>query len=94
MQALRRELKEELRFEFDAARSLGRFDFDFSGIGIPVFTRLFFEVLVTPQQRAGMVLGEGADLRAFDTEHLLASERVTPYDGFALWCYVNRGEKN
>jgi len=40
---------------------------------------------------AGLVLGEGADLAAFDAERLLAMPRVVPYDAFALWMHHARG---
>jgi hypothetical protein len=37
------------------------------------------------------VLGEGADLAAFEAESLLAMPRVVPYDAFALWMHHARG---
>jgi hypothetical protein len=39
----------------------------------------------------GLVLGEGADLGAFEAERLLAMPRVVPYDAFALWMHHARG---
>jgi hypothetical protein len=37
-----------------------------------------------------LVLGEGRAMRAFEGPDLLARERVTPYDAFALWMHLTR----
>jgi hypothetical protein len=39
-----------------------------------------------------MVLHEGSALRAFDGAELLANEKVTPYDAFAIWMHLYRRE--
>ena len=39
-----------------------------------------------------MVLHEGSALRAFDGAELLAKEKVTPYDAFAVWMHLYRRE--
>lgn len=88
-QALIRELKEELSFQPRDPVQIGRFVFELPGLGFLPFERIFYEVRIADADLDGMVLGEGAEMRAFDPHHLLARERVTPYDAFALLFYLN-----
>jgi 8-oxo-dGTP pyrophosphatase MutT (NUDIX family) len=88
--ALRRELREELEFEMPAAERFAQFDFDFAALGHPKVYRVYFEVRVPDAAFARFVLHEGADVRAFAGAELLAHQRVTPYDAFAIWMHVSR----
>jgi hypothetical protein len=88
-----RELKEEL--EFVPAAPLERFtqfDFDFAPLGHPKVYRLYYETAVSDAAFKRMVLHEGSALRAFDGAELLANEKVTPYDAFAIWMHLYRRE--
>lgn len=88
--ALRRELREELEFVPDSLRRFTQFDFDFAALGHPRVYRLYYETRVNDQAFKRFVLHEGAGLRAFDGAELLASQRVTPYDAFAIWMHLYR----
>lgn len=90
LDALRRELREEVELEVAGARQFTRFDFDFSPVGYAMVSRFYFEVLVPEAQFRRFILHEGADVQAFSGEHLLITRRVTPYDAFAVWMHLNR----
>jgi hypothetical protein len=53
--------------------------------------RTYYAVTLPQSDLSGLVLGEGADLGAFEAESLLAMARVVPYDAFALWMHHARG---
>lgn len=89
-EALRRELREEIRFDAPSVRRFTQFDFDFGALGYPKVFRIYFEVNVPDSAFGSFVLGEGADVQAFRGEDLLATRRVTPYDAFAVWMHMNR----
>src|SRR4051812_49088417 len=67
LQAIQRELVEELELEADysAAREFTRFDFDLSAVGQSKVFRIFYEVPITPEALGRTVLREGAAVRAF-----------------------------
>lgn len=90
LEALRRELREELEFEMPDAKEFTRFDFDLQGMGYGKVSRTFFQVAVPMAAFQGFVLHEGADLQAHAGAELLASRQVTPYDAFALWLHLSR----
>jgi 8-oxo-dGTP pyrophosphatase MutT (NUDIX family) len=90
VQALMRELFEEIGFETGAAALFTRFDFDFRPLGYAKVYRIYFEVDVPESAFRAFVLREGADVQAFRGEELLATRRVTPYDAFAIWMHMNR----
>src|SRR6201988_838226 len=87
--ALVRELREELPVAGGPADvspfTSFTFDFGFAGDGIRL--RTYYAVTLPQADLDGLVLGEGADLAAFDAEILLALPRVVPYDAFALWIH-------
>ena len=91
--ALVRELKEELAVNVvpsDVTRFTEfTFDFGFAGDGIRL--RTYYAVTLPQAGLDGLVLGEGADLAAFEAERLLAMTRVVPYDAFALWMTMHAG---
>lgn len=88
--ALRRELKEELGFLVPQANRFTQFDFDFCPFGQSKVRRIYYEVAVTRSAYHKFDLQEGADVRAFDGATLLAEQRVTPYDAFAIWMHINQ----
>ncbi|PWT86752.1 MAG: hypothetical protein C5B56_11960 [Proteobacteria bacterium] len=91
--ALVRELAEELRVVVDPAEvaRFTEFTFDFAFAGDGVRIRTYFAVTLPQADLKGLVLGEGAELGAFEAETLLALSRVVPYDAFALWMHHARG---
>lgn len=90
--ALVRELGEELGLSLSGAecRTFTRFTFDFGFAGHGVRLRTYFTVVLPQIDLAGLVLGEGADLAAFEPEILLAEHRIVPYDAFAIWMHHHR----
>jgi 8-oxo-dGTP pyrophosphatase MutT (NUDIX family) len=91
--ALMRELKEELDLTVDPAecRSFTRMDFDMSFAGLKGFWRETFELTLPPSRLEGLRVMEGAAMRLFTADEILAGpEMLTPYDAFALWLHINR----
>ena len=92
LQALYRELREELELEVTEAQEFTRFEFDFSRIGkmqANVY-RIYYVVPVSDQEFSQFVLHEGADFKAFTGVEILTQPRVTPYDAFAIWLHMNQ----
>ena len=87
--ALRRELREEIEFEMPKADRFTQFDFDFTPLGYSKVCRTYFEVQVSDAAFRRFVLHEGADFQAFKGDQLLVARRVTPYDAFAVWMHLN-----
>ena len=90
VEALRREVHEELAFQVECQRYFTKvvFDFDFAGIG--PLERLFFEVDMPVSALEHLRLGEGRAFGTFSPDQILAEPRVVPYDAFALWQHINR----
>ena len=55
-----------------------------------VVYRTFYEVRMSLADMENVDLGEGAAVRAFTPREVLALNRVTPYDAFALWLHINQ----
>lgn len=92
-EALRRELKEELDLAIDPveAKEFTRFDFDLGFAGLRPIWRLIYEIRLVPARLAGLRVLEGAAMRLFPSDAILASTvPITPYDSFALWLHINR----
>jgi 8-oxo-dGTP pyrophosphatase MutT (NUDIX family) len=91
--ALVRELREELTVTVTPAdvTRFTEFTFDFGFAGDGIRLRTYYTVTLPQADLNGLVLGEGADLGAFEAESLLAMQRVVPYDAFALWMHHARG---
>ena len=90
LQALRRELAEELEFTATAGEEFISFDFDLTRLEQGRKFRTYFEFAVSADQIARFVLHEGAGLRTFTANELFALPNLTPYDSFALWLHVAR----
>ena len=90
LEALAREVQEELAYKVDRQRYFTKvmFDFDFAGIG--PLERLFFEVEMPVSALAYLKLGEGRAFDTFSPDEILGEPRVVPYDAFALWQHINR----
>jgi 8-oxo-dGTP pyrophosphatase MutT (NUDIX family) len=91
--ALVRELEEELALAVNPTQVtwFTEFTFDFRFAGDCIRLRTYFVAKLPQADLSGLVLGEGADLAAFEPERLLAMPRVVPYDAFALWMHHARG---
>jgi len=90
LDALKRELREELEYQIDEASEFTRFDFDFTRLGQPRVSRVYFEVRVPQGEFARFVLHEGADVQALEGPDLLVGRQVTPYDAFAVWMHLSK----
>ena len=90
VQALRRELLEELEFEVVNAKEFIRFDFDLTKLGQKKAYRIYYEIPVAVETYARLVLREGAQVKAFSGAEILSQARVTPYDAYAIWLHLRR----
>jgi len=86
--ALRRELREELALEFGVAEFFIQIDFDLSGLGLGKYYRKYYVVPMTMGRMTGLSLGEGKALAAFDGDTILGVLKMTPYDAFALFMHA------
>ena len=87
LQALRRELREELEFEIADVREFTRFDFDLAKLGQKKVYRIYYEIPIPAESFARFTLREGAQIKAFSGTEILSQARVTPYDAFAIWLH-------
>jgi 8-oxo-dGTP pyrophosphatase MutT (NUDIX family) len=90
IQALEREIAEELELEVRQAEYFTRFDFDLSRLGMTTFYREYYVVRITEADLASAKLHEGQAVRAFDGKTLLHELRLCPYDAFAMFLYHER----
>jgi len=92
LQALERELEEELEFSLapDAGAEFTRIDFDLTHLGQGRYLRAYYEFTVSAERIKGFVLHEGAAMQVFTVQELFALPHITPYDSFALWLHVAR----
>jgi|SRR5262245_18452505 len=90
LDALRRELREELEYQIDGATEFTRFDFDLTRLGQPRVFRVYFEIRVPGEAYARFVLHEGAGIQAITGRDLLVERQTTPYDAFAIWLHMNK----
>ena len=92
LDALRRELREELAFEPppDAVTFFTRFDFDLRFAGLKPIYRSFYVIDVPEDELGRLRLGEGAEMKLQPADAILqGSLPLTPYDSFALWLHLN-----
>jgi len=89
--ALRRELREELELELDAtrARLFTRFQFDLRPLGLELYFRSNYEIIVSLAELGRFVLHEGAAMRSVSGDEMLAMKLV-PYDAFALFLHYRQ----
>ena len=90
LQALKRELREELELELTEAKFFARIDFDLGGLGLPRYYRNYYIVTISRAVEAGLVLHEGAAKRVFPGPDILREPNVAPYDAFALFLHRQR----
>lgn len=90
LDALRRELREELELTDVEPRLLTRFEFDLVPMGLPRIYREFYEVRLPATIASLLRLGEGEAFASFTRDELLALPCLVPYDAFALWFHANQ----
>jgi 8-oxo-dGTP pyrophosphatase MutT (NUDIX family) len=88
--AMKRELNEELELEIDKMVPFVSFDFDLTVFGQKRVSRAYFEIPITEAQMGSFVLHEGTRFEAISANELLTLKRVTPYDAFAIWLHVSK----
>jgi len=88
VRALRRELREELSFEFTEARFFTELEFDLAGLGLDRYYRKYYLVRMTLAEMDCSRLAEGVGLAAFDGDTMLGSLDLSPYDAFALFLHT------
>ena len=90
LDALRRELWEELEFSPRAMTYFARFDFDLSALGLRKCYRSYYLVPLNDAELTHLRLHEGSQIKLFAAAEILTHGRVAPYDAYALWLYSNR----
>jgi 8-oxo-dGTP pyrophosphatase MutT (NUDIX family) len=90
VQALRRELREELELELGTPTYFTSIDFDLSRFGLRRYFRSYYVVRVSRAEQERLVLHEGQALGAFPGDTVLHDLRVTPYDAFVLFLHHAR----
>lgn len=90
LQALKRELFEELEFRAGSASKFTRFQYDLKRLGRGRIDRIYYEVPVKKEEFRRFVLHEGKAFKAFTGRQLLAEKRVSPYDAFAIWLHFRQ----
>ena len=90
IQALRRELQEELELETTDPQRFVGFDFDLKPAGLKRYFRNYYEVRISEDTLARLVLNEGAEMRTFSGDEALSLPRLVPYDAFALFLHYQR----
>lgn len=93
MEALVRELREELELKIDpmAAHYFTRLTFDFVPLSGPRVFRSIYEIMISAETAGGLKLREGREMRVFTLSEVLdPSLPVTPYDAFVLWMHGRR----
>lgn len=90
VEALARELREEIELELETAEFFARIDFDLGGLGLERYYRSYYVVPISGAIAAGLVLHEGADMRVIPGEEALSQLRLAPYDAFGLFLHHAR----
>ena len=90
LEALHREIKEELDYAIRQATLFTRFHFDFGFAAAGGCDRTFFEVKIDAAEVATMRLGEGRAMQLIPADQVLGLPNVIGYDQFGLYLYLNR----
>lgn len=92
IQALHREVNEELELQFETAEYFTRFDFDLGRLRMGTYYRNYYVIQITDEELSRCVLHEGQAMRAVAGDEALETLRMTPYDAFALFLYHRRSQ--
>ena len=88
IEALRREIREELGIGFSQFRYLMKFSFDIHLCNSLIFERHFYEIKINQDALKEIILTEGQKYNLFTMKEL-SKLKLTPYDAYAIWCYRN-----
>jgi 8-oxo-dGTP pyrophosphatase MutT (NUDIX family) len=89
LDALQRELAEELEMQAPTASEFISLDFDLRNVGQKQCYRRYYEIKVSAADVSRFSLHEGVEMRLFAPDELF-DLRLTPYDSFALWLHFAR----
>jgi len=92
LDALHRELWEELAFECPEVTFFSELSFDLTGLHLGKYYRRYYVVHMSLNDMGKLRLGEGAAVQAFDSDTMLETLKVSPYDSFALFLH-SRGKR-
>ncbi len=84
IEALKRELMEEIELEVREARVISRLEFDFGPLGLGKAWRIYYLVDIGEAEFGALRLHEGERMEAFTFEQLVSGIPVVPYDAFAI----------
>jgi 8-oxo-dGTP pyrophosphatase MutT (NUDIX family) len=87
IQALRRELQEELALCFDEAIFFTDLEFGLEKLGHGRPWRKFYEVTISAEDLPNLRLAEGSRMEAIAIEELLLERKTAPYDSYAIWLH-------
>lgn len=87
LEALYRELREELHLKVQTAQLFAQFDFDLTPMGLKRIYRMCYEVPLNYAELDRLVVLEGLKMQTFTPYEALQLPRVVPYDAFALWLH-------
>lgn len=92
MDALRRELMEELQLDLGGReiRLFSHFRFSVEPVGIAELNRYYYEIRIGGAEVEGLRLDEGAAMGLLDGREALHAYRLVPYDAFMLWLHVHQ----
>ena len=88
--ALSRELQEELGLDVGRVRPAGNYVFELGDIGLRSAYRRYFAIDLVAGDLQRLTLGEGHGMAVFDREAVLSELRLTPYDAFALFLFMEQ----
>ena len=90
LEALRRELAEELGHRPREAEHFATLGLDFTFAGHGTLPRHFFTVPIEPEEVATMRLAEGQGLALIPGAEILTMPLVVPYDAVVIWQHMSR----
>jgi 8-oxo-dGTP pyrophosphatase MutT (NUDIX family) len=84
--ALHRELMEELELTTDVAEHISTLEFDLRPQGLDKYYRAYYRIRLNNEQLSNSVLHEGQAMKAY-TYSELSQIAMSPYDAFAIHLY-------
>jgi len=88
LEALRRELREELGYDLKEGKLFIQLDFDLPGLKLERYYRKYYLITMQLEEMRHLTLHEGKAVAAFDGDTMLSSLKLTPYDAFVLFLHA------
>ena len=88
--ALIRELYEEILLTVNKAEYFTAIDYDFEFCKKGISQRRYYIVHITDTEQKKLELHEGDGMKTFTLPEILTTDKVVPFDAWALWMYANR----